>query len=132
MDNIFFFIIKLRKEYFSFDGRLNRLGYFIKSIVNKLVLLILSLFISCVFPLILELFLTKNIPEIILNIICLLSVISFLCDLSLGIRRCHDLNKSGWWMLFLLIPFFDIIFILYLLFAKGTDGSNRYGENSLK
>lgn len=42
-------------------------------------------------------------------------------------RRLHDLNKSGWWMLLLLIPVLNIVFIFYLLFAAGSRGANQYG-----
>lgn len=44
-----------------------------------------------------------------------------------NIRRTHDLDKSGWWNLLLLIPLINFIFILYLFVAKGTDGPNRFG-----
>ncbi|AXI01734.1 DUF805 domain-containing protein [Aquirhabdus parva] len=44
-----------------------------------------------------------------------------------GIRRAHDINISGWWLLLFLIPIVNIIFGLYLLFARGTDGQNRFG-----
>jgi uncharacterized membrane protein YhaH (DUF805 family) len=34
-------------------------------------------------------------------------------------KRCHDLNKSGWWQL---IPFYGFV----LLFAAGYPGPNEY------
>lgn len=37
-----------------------------------------------------------------------------------GVKRIHDVNKSGW---FLLVPLYNII----LLFKKGTIGNNDYG-----
>lgn len=40
------------------------------------------------------------------------------------IRRMHDVDKSGW---FCLIPFYNI----YLAIIKGTDGPNRFGEDSV-
>jgi uncharacterized membrane protein YhaH (DUF805 family) len=44
-----------------------------------------------------------------------------------GIRRLHDLDKSGWLWLINLIPFVGIFFSFYLLFASGTNGPNRFG-----
>lgn len=48
-----------------------------------------------------------------------------------SIRRLHDLNQSGWFLLIALIPYVDIIFSLYLTFAKGTVGTNKYGRDPL-
>ncbi|WP_171265983.1 DUF805 domain-containing protein [Acinetobacter sp. LoGeW2-3] len=42
-------------------------------------------------------------------------------------RRLHDLNKSGWLMLLMLVPVVNIFFIFYLLLAAGTPGPNRFG-----
>ena len=49
----------------------------------------------------------------------------------ISIRRLHDLDKSGWWILVFFVAYVDIIFSLYLLFAPGTHGYNRYGEDPL-
>jgi uncharacterized membrane protein YhaH (DUF805 family) len=42
--------------------------------------------------------------------------------LAQGAKRCHDIDKSGWWQL---IPFWNLI----LYFQDGVKGSNKYGEN---
>lgn len=44
------------------------------------------------------------------------------------IKRLHDLNQSGWLWLLGLIPIVNFFFGIYLLFGKGTDGANDYGE----
>lgn len=44
-----------------------------------------------------------------------------------GVKRCHDLDKSGWLYLLLVIPVVGSIFSLYLLFAKGAEQNNKYG-----
>ena len=44
------------------------------------------------------------------------------------IKRWHDRDKSGWWMLILFIPLVGAIwFLVELGFLKGTDGPNRFG-----
>ncbi|OTG84504.1 hypothetical protein B9T33_01605 [Acinetobacter sp. ANC 5054] len=43
------------------------------------------------------------------------------------VRRLHDLNKAGWWMLWLLFPIINLFFIVYLLLASGDPNNNRYG-----
>lgn len=49
----------------------------------------------------------------------------------LDIRRLHDLDKSGWLVLIMLIPIINLLFIVYLLVAKGTTGPNRFGNDPL-
>lgn len=42
-------------------------------------------------------------------------------------RRLHDFDVSGWWILLLLVPLFQFIFLIYLLVAPGTLDANRFG-----
>ncbi len=46
-------------------------------------------------------------------------------------KRLHDLDHSGWWQLLGLIPLVNIGLGIYLLFWKGTTGSNRFGVDPL-
>lgn len=62
------------------------------------------------------------------NIIYILANIAGLIIAILwGKRRLNDLNRSGWWILLLLVPLVNLIFIIYLLAFGGTNGSNNYG-----
>ncbi len=47
------------------------------------------------------------------------------------VRRLHDMNRPGWHYWLLLIPFYNIYVSLVLLFVKGTDGANAYGDDPL-
>jgi len=44
-----------------------------------------------------------------------------------GIRRCHDIDRSGWFLLLNLIPVVNLIVTLMLIFSQGTPGANRFG-----
>lgn len=46
-----------------------------------------------------------------------------------GVKRLHDLNKSGWLILLCCVPIVGWIFALYMLFADGTVGPNPYGAD---
>ncbi len=48
-------------------------------------------------------------------------------SLAQYVKRLHDTDKSGWWILLFLIPIVNIVLALYMLFADGTVGPNRYG-----
>ncbi|MDR3481589.1 MAG: DUF805 domain-containing protein [Burkholderiaceae bacterium] len=48
-------------------------------------------------------------------------------SLIMAIRRLNDLDNSGWLSLLTLVPLINFFFGLYLLFAPGTTGRNKYG-----
>ncbi len=52
--------------------------------------------------------------------------------ISVAVRRLHDIDRSGWWILISLIPI--IGFLIFLVFAcrRGTDGANRFGPDPLR
>ena len=52
--------------------------------------------------------------------------------IAAGVRRFHDKDKSGWWILISFIPFVGSIIVLVLLIDKGTEGSNKFGNYPLK
>ena len=53
----------------------------------------------------------------------------FLPSLGYAVRRLHDINKSGWFILFALIPFVGWIFLLVWYVKDSEPGSNRFGAN---
>jgi len=56
---------------------------------------------------------------------------TFLPSLSVAVRRLHDLDHSGWWILLALIPLVGHIILLVWFCFKGTDGPNRFGADRL-
>lgn len=57
----------------------------------------------------------------------LIYLVLFYFSIVFIIRRFHDLNRTGWLSLLLIVPLVNIIMILYLLFARGSEGANNYG-----
>ena len=58
-------------------------------------------------------------------------IILFFPNLSLGVRRLHDINKSGWWVLlsFTIIGVFPLFYWFY--FVEGDDCKNKYGDKPI-
>ena len=50
-------------------------------------------------------------------------------SLAVGVRRLHDQDKSGWFLLMILIPFVGWLIITALMALEGTHGPNRFGED---
>ena len=46
---------------------------------------------------------------------------------SYSVRRLHDMNMSGFWLLVAWIPPIGLVLALMMLFRCGTDGPNSYG-----
>lgn len=50
-----------------------------------------------------------------------LYLLAVLCpSIAVGVRRMHDTDRSGWWLLFPVLN-------LYYLISRGTNGSNQFG-----
>ena len=60
----------------------------------------------------------------------LVSLALFLPGIAVSVRRLHDLDRTGWW---LLIAFTVVGVILLIVWdcMKGTSGSNQYGPDPL-
>ena len=48
-----------------------------------------------------------------------------------GVRRVHDSNKSGWWILISFVPIIGL-YIIVLLITDGSKGKNRFGPKPKK
>ena len=50
-------------------------------------------------------------------------------SLAVAIKRYHDRNKPGWWVLLSFVPIASLFVIVELGFFDGTRGTNRYGPS---
>ncbi|THF67816.1 DUF805 domain-containing protein [Deinococcus sp. Arct2-2] len=57
------------------------------------------------------------------------SLILFIPGLAVGIRRMHDIGRSGWWSLLVLIPLIGGIWLIVLDATDSEPGSNKRGPN---
>ena len=57
------------------------------------------------------------------------SIIAFIPNITITVRRLHDVNKSGWNLLWY-ITIIGILYVLFLNILKGTNGDNYYGSPS--
>ncbi len=59
------------------------------------------------------------------------SLATLLPALAVYVRRLHDLDKSGWWILIGIIPLVGVIILIVWFASKGTAGDNRFGPDPL-
>ncbi|GHI05847.1 hypothetical protein AQI88_09595 [Streptomyces cellostaticus] len=48
---------------------------------------------------------------------------------AVTVRRLHDTGRSGWWILFGIIPLIGSIVLLVFYCTDGQAGTNKYGPN---
>lgn len=109
----------------DFTGRMSRKNFIIFHLVNFVVSLIISMLVPAIG------FMTASVP--ILGLIIVAMVLAFhlwmlVAGLSSCVRRLHDIEKSGWWMLIAIIPLINLIFLIWLSAVAGDDAPNYYGE----
>ena len=107
--------LKVLKQYADFDGRARRKEYWMFILFN----IIFSI--------------AANILDYLLGTYGVFTgiygVALFIPGLAVTVRRLHDVNKSGWMILILLIPLIGIIWFFILTVTEGTPGENQYGAN---
>lgn len=53
-------------------------------------------------------------------------------SLAVGVRRLHDTDRSGWWLLLAFIPLFGAIILFVFMVMGGTRGPNRFGPDPVE
>ncbi|MDY6529749.1 DUF805 domain-containing protein [Acinetobacter faecalis] len=61
----------------------------------------------------------------------IISVLYFYFNLVIQVRRFHDMNRSGWFILLFIVPLVNIFVFFYLLLGSGTQGTNHYGPQRI-
>jgi len=51
--------------------------------------------------------------------------------LAVGVRRLHDIDRSGWWLLVWFVPLVGFIIVLVWACKRGSPEANRFGPDPL-
>jgi len=57
------------------------------------------------------------------------SLVLLIPGLAVSVRRLHDIDRSGWWLLLALIPVIGWFVLIYWAVQAGTDGDNDFGSD---
>ena len=96
------------KKYFVFKGRASRSEYWWFQLIFSP-----SYYIST--------FIQNELAYFFLGI----TLFTFIPAISAGVRRLHDTNRSGFFLLLSFIPFIGGIILLFFFIAEGTKGKNK-------
>jgi uncharacterized membrane protein YhaH (DUF805 family) len=68
----------------------------------------------------------------IAGLIPFVGLVLLIPNIAIGVRRLHDINKTGWWILFALLFFWllfiPILLLLYWATRPSDQGDNKYGR----
>lgn len=107
--------LEVLKRYAVFTGRARRQEYWNYALFNIIVSIMLSIVDS-----VLD---TSGILSGLYSLAVLIP------SIAVSIRRLHDTNRSGWWLLIALVPIVGAITLLVFMVQDSHPGSNQYGPN---
>ena len=97
-------------KYATFSGRARRSEYWYFTLFNLILSGVVSIFKIQI-------------------LVTLVSLALLLPGLGVGVRRLHDIGKSGWYLLIGLIPVVGAILLIVWYCRDSDPGSNAYGPN---
>ena len=108
---------KVLKNYVGFSGRARRTEYWMFTLVNVIIGGVLNVLYNV----------TGSSIFYVLYVLYFLAVL--LPSIAVGIRRLHDTNRTGWWLLIGLVPFIGAIVLIVFFVMEGNRGANQYGAD---
>ena len=102
------------KKYAKFGGRAGRQEYWYFVLFNILAYILLSIIAGVA-------------GKIGASLLGLYAVAAFLPGLAVSVRRLHDTNRSGWWILISPIPGIGPIVLMVFLTQGSQPVDNQYG-----
>ena len=115
------YYLKVLKNYAVFEGRARRKEYWLFLLFNILILIVLSILDQ-----ILGTFDSETKKGFISSVYSLAVIIP---SIAVSIRRLHDTDKTGWWLLLNFIPLFGSLVLLIFFISDSQRETNRFGVN---
>lgn len=112
--------LKCLKQYADFNGRARRKEYWYYMLFYSLFIIATSIIDTIIFGTDMEGYGPLTI---------ILSLGLFIPSIAVSVRRLHDIGKSGWMLLIILIPIVGAIWLLILAVKDSNSGENKYGIN---
>lgn len=109
----------ITERYTDFGGRSRRSEFWWFALFYFLLMLVISLVIGSI---------SEKLSSMLMFLIWLGLLIPYV---AVGIRRLHDIDRTGWWILIGFIPIIGFFVLLYFFVQRGTPGTNRFGPDPL-
>ncbi|MEU8571229.1 DUF805 domain-containing protein [Streptomyces pathocidini] len=102
------------KKYVTFSGRARRKEYWMFALFSTVISIVLTAADSAL-------------DISLLSLVYSLAVL--LPSLAVTVRRLHDTDRSGWWILIGIVPILGWIALLVFTVLEGDQGDNAHGPN---
>ncbi|MFG2379180.1 DUF805 domain-containing protein [Streptomyces sp. NPDC048504] len=109
--------IEVLKKYAVFSGRARRKEYWMY-----------ALFVGIIYVVLAAIAVGTKAPALF-AVLGIFYVGILLPSLAVGVRRLHDTGRSGWWLLFGIVPLAGPITLLVFACTDSQPGANEYGPN---
>ena len=115
-------ISAVKHKYLLFNGRASRKEFWAVMLFSVLISFALQLLYTLGFAISDNLGLLLALPFVIFSLGMVIP------QLAVSVRRLHDTDKSGWWLVLGFIPIFGTIALIVLFSLASSEGDNRFGE----
>ena len=116
-----YFIEVFTKNFANFNGRARRKEYWMFFLISALISIVLTL---------LDILLGTYSVEYEAGLFSgLYSLLILIPSIAVVVRRLHDTDRSGWWILISLIPLIGVIVLFVFMCLDSQPGTNRFGVN---
>lgn len=116
--------LRVWQRYAEFSGRSRRMEYWMFTLVHSIIMLVICA--AVVGFGIAKQPILGSASYLLLGAYGLAVIIPCF---SVTVRRLHDTDKTGWWILISFVPVFGGIALLVMLALDGSQGSNQYGAD---
>jgi uncharacterized membrane protein YhaH (DUF805 family) len=107
--------LEVLQKYAVFDGRACRTEYWTYALFSALISLVLTF--------------VEGLVDELPPLVGAYSLAVFLPSIAVTVRRLHDTDRSGWWLLIAFVPCIGAIALLLMMVCDSDSGRNRYGVN---
>ena len=104
-------------KYADFHGRAARPEYWWFALFNALASILASI-------------VDKNVIGDVIGVPVVQAIVALALvvpTVAVAVRRLHDTDRSGWWLLIAFVPLIGAILLLVWFCSRGTTASNRFG-----
>lgn len=120
--NVLGYYISAFRKFGEFSGRARRREYWFFQLFNWIAIFLLAFLVSFIEG--------ESVNETVgSSLFGLYFLVVLVPSWTLTVRRLHDINMSGWWLLITLLPFVGGVALTVFCLIDSTPGTNRYGPN---